>query len=183
MKQKKVNEQLPLKDQPESVDDSNRKNVPVGELKHPELSDEEDEVVLEPLEQNPYEVFYTCLLLPKLSSHILLPDVANQLQEVMRQISSSFGWLLEFQSIKPEYLQWTVRVSPSVSTAYIIQVFREETSRKIFEYFPVFKNENQSDDFWAPGYLIFSGLHQHPIEVIERYTYLTRRQQGNSVDG
>jgi len=177
-----LNAQLPLKDLPESVDDSIVKDVPVGEVEHPELPGEEDEVVLETLEQNPYEVLYTCLLLPKLRSNLLLDEVANQLQEVMMQVSSSFGWYLEFQSIRPEYLLWTVRVNPSVSTTYIIHVYREETSRKIFEKFPDFADENQSDDFWAPGYLIISGLHPHPIEVIKRYIQLTRRQQGNSVD-
>ena len=178
-----LNAQLSLNDQPESIDVSIVKNVPVDEVKHPELPDEEGEVVLEQLEQNPYEVFYTCLLLPKSGSHLLLPDVANRLQTVMSQVSASFGWHLEFQSIKPEYLQWTVRVSPSASTAYIIQVFREETSRQIFLDFPDFKKDNQSDDFWAPGYLIFSGPQPHPIEVIERYIHIARRQQGNSVDG
>jgi len=144
--------------------------------------DDDDEIVLEPVEQNPYEVSYTCLLLPKLGSHYLLGDIADQLQTILKQICISFGWHLEFFSVKPDYLQWAMRVPPSTSTTYVMHVVRKQTSIQIFAEFPHFKRENQSDDFWAPGYLIFWGAQPHPIEVIQRYIRQTRRQQGILMD-
>ena len=141
-----------------------------------------EEIVIEPLEKNPYEVSYTCLLLPKLVSHYLLGDVAERLQVILRQISSSFGWHLEFLSIKPDYLQWAIRVPPSTSTTNVIHVVRNQTSVQLFADFPRFKNENQSDDFWAPGYLIFLGSQPHPVEIIQRYIHQSRKQQGIRAD-
>jgi len=66
--------------------------------------DANEEIILEPLEQNPYDVSYTCLLLPRLGSHLLLDDIAIHLQMWMKQICVSFGWRLEFLSVKPDYL-------------------------------------------------------------------------------
>ena len=141
-----------------------------------------EEIILEQLEQNPYDVSYTCLLLPRLASHFLLGEVADRLQILLKQISISFGWHLEFFSIKQEYFQWTVRLPPSISTTYVIQVVRMQTSQEIFSDFPRFKRENQSEDFWAPGYLVFWGSQPHPVEVIQRYIQQTRRQQGIRVN-
>lgn len=142
----------------------------------------DDEIVLEPLEQNPYEVSYTCLLLPRLDSHYLMGDIADQLQTRLKQICISFGWHLEFLSVKPDYLQWAVRVPPSTSTTYVMHVVRKQTSMQIFADSPRYKRENQSDDFWAPGYLIFWGSQPHPVEIIQRYIRQTRRQQGILMD-
>ena len=173
---------LPQEQQLESNEDSNLTTVAVDGTIHPNLVNGNDEIVLEPLEQNPYVVSYTCLLLPRLESHYLLGEVANCLQTLIRQISTSFGWHLEFLSIKPDYLQWGIRVPPSTSTTYVMQVIRKQTSQQIFADFPRFKRENQSDDFWAPGYLIFWGSQPHPVEIIQRYMRQTRKQQGIKMD-
>jgi len=151
---------------------------------HDDFSFEMDdkEIVLEPLEQNPYEVSYTCLLLPRLGSHYLLGDIADHLHAMLKQICVSYGWHLEFLSVKPDYLQWALRVPPSTSTTHVMHVVRKQTSAQLFADFPRFKRENQSDDFWAPGYLIFWGAQPHPVEVIQRYIRQTRRQQGILMD-
>lgn len=177
-------QRLTLTSQTESISDSGLEIVSVDNSDHPDSTgeNESEKVVLESLEQNPYEVSYTCLLLPRLGSHYLLGEVANQLQSALKTISISFGWHLEFLSVKPEYLQWAIRVPPSTSTTYVMQVVRTQTSRQIFADFPRFKRENHSDDFWAPGYLIFWGSQPHPVEIIQRYILQTRRQQGISVD-
>jgi len=170
--------------QPESIKDSGLEIVSIedGDISDSAIENESEDVILEHLEQNPYEVSYTCLLLPRLSSHYLLGDAADQLQSILEKISTSFGWHLEFLSVKPEYLQWAIRVPPSTSTTYVMQVVRAQTSQQIFADYPRFQHENQSGDFWAPGYLIFWGSQPHPVEIIQRYIYQTRKQQGVSLD-
>ena len=163
--------------QSESTKDSD-----IDERGHLNSLNENEEIVIEPLKQNPYEVSYTCLLLPKFDSHHLMGDVVERLQSSLKDITVSFGWHLDFLSIKPDYLQWTIRVPLSTSTTYAIQVIRKQTSSEIFLDFPRFKRENQSDDFWAPGYLIFWGSQPHPNEIIQRYIRQTRRQQGIRMD-
>jgi len=169
-------------DQSVSNSDTDIEGIGVDELVQTDMMTEDEEIVIEPLKQNPYEVSYTCLLLPRLDSHYLLGPVVDCLQTILKQTSASFGWHLEFLSIKPDYLQWVVRVPLSTSTTNVIHIVRKETSLKIFEDFPRFKRENQSDDFWAPGYLIFWGSQPHPIEIVQRYIQQTRKQQGVRMD-
>jgi REP element-mobilizing transposase RayT len=166
-------------DQPESNMNSDLKNPAMDDLSS---TNSNEEILLEPLEKNPYDVSYTCLLLPKSISRQLTDDVADFLQSNLEKISVEYGWSLEFLSIKPDHVQWAIRVPPSTATTQVIYVIRQQTSQRLFEKYPTFKMEDQSEDFWAPGYLIFSGSHPHPIEVIQRYIQQTRKQQGIQVD-
>jgi len=144
----------------------------------PSQIDRTGQVILEAVNQNPYDLSYTCLLIPRFDAHYLMGDIADNLQIWMKQICISFGWHLEYISIKPDYLQWVLRVPPATSTAYFMRVVRQQTSLFIFEEFPRYKRENLSKDFWAPGYLIYFGSQPHPVGSIERYIRQTRQHQG-----
>ena len=137
-----------------------------------------EKIVLEYLDQNPYSLSYTCLIIPRFNSHYLIGDIVDQLPVWMKQICISYGWNLDFLSIKAEHLQWTIRVPPATSAGHFMRVLRDQTSISIFENFPRFKRENLSNDFWAPGYLVVLGSQPHPVEMIRRFIQLTRQQQG-----
>ncbi len=135
-------------------------------------------IVFEPLDHSPYDLFYTCLLIPRFNTHYLTGDLAQRLPVWLQQICISFGWRLEQITVKPEYFQWILRVPPATSTAYVMRTIRRQTSILIFDDFPRFKHENVSKDFWAPGYLIYFGAQPHPVEVIQNFIRYTRQQQG-----
>jgi len=175
-------QELAQTDQTKSKEVSDLEGFPVDEHSQSAVESETAEIVLENLEQNPYEVSYTCLLLPRFPSHYLMGDVVDCLQMLMKQISVSFGWRLGFVGIKPDYMQWVVLVPPTTSPTRVIQTFRTQTSMQIFEDFPRFKRENLSDDFWAPGYLVYWGSQPHPVEIIKRFIRQTRKQQGIQID-
>jgi len=166
---------------------SNENPEPTGaindsEPKLPETPDKFEEIILEAVKGNPYDLSYTCLLLPMFSSDLLLDDVSTNLQAKMEQICISFGWQLEFLSIKADYLHWTLRVPPATSTAHFMQIIREQTSRHILAEFPRFMRKNPASDFWAPGYLIFWGSQPHPVEIIQKFIHQTRRHQMDRLD-
>ena len=145
------------------------------------LSDEQ--VVLEPLDENLYYLSYVCLMIPRFSTHSLSGDLASQLPECMQQVCIAFGWQLEFISIKPDHFQWILKVPPATSPAYFMKMIRQHTSDFIFYEFPRFKRQNMSNDFWAPGYLIYLGTEPNSQHVILAYIEQTRRQQGNFANG
>jgi REP element-mobilizing transposase RayT len=137
---------------------------------------------LEYLDQNPYNLSYTCLLIPRFNSYYLIGDVVDKLPVQLRQICAISGWALEFLNIKAEYLQWTVRVPPAIAPGHFMRDIREQTSNYILEnHFGMIK-ENRPQDFWAPGYLVILGSQPHPIEMIQRFIRLTRQQQGIKLD-
>jgi REP element-mobilizing transposase RayT len=141
-------------------------------------SDSDQKVHLEPVPTHPYDLSYACLLIPRFSSHYLIGDVAEYLRLWMQQICVSFGWRLDNLTIRPDYIQWIISVPPATPPSRCIRTVRENTSQKIFDDFPQFKNENLSKDFWAPGYFVLLGNQPHPTEMINEYIFLTRQQQG-----
>jgi len=165
-------DQLPSQDRSEAKDIGGEQIIPSENPKGNEI------VILKPVEEeHPYNLTYTCLLIPKIYSPILTEDVSNGLQGRMKQICNSFGWHLEYLSVMPEYIQWIMHVPPTASTVQFMQVIREQTSQYLFAEFPHFSKQNLSTDFWAPGYLIFWGSQQHPHEIIQKYIQQTRQQQ------
>lgn len=168
--------------QPKSIDHIDSEDVNVEGRSSLDMLEGSEDVILEQVEQNPYDVSYTCLILPRLITSNLSGELADCVQTVIKQISVSFGWELDFLSVQSDYLQWTFRVPLSTSTTHVIQVVRNQTSRQIFIDFPDLEPKNETEDFWASGYLLFWGSQPHPIEVVQRYIRQTRKQQGIYMD-
>lgn len=138
----------------------------------------ERNIKLEPSTAGLYHLTYACLLVPRFSSHYITGDLADHLSEWLPNICVAFGWRLEFQAVRPEYLQWVVNVQPNTSPGYLMRVMRQQTSEKIFGEFIRLKKENPSGDFWAPGYLIMGGTQPHPSQLVRDYIRQTRQRQG-----
>lgn len=135
-------------------------------------------VLLEPVHSESYDLSYTCLLIPRFPSHQLKGDLADFLPQWLQQVCISFGWRLEFVTVDPNYFQWSISVLPATPPGRFMQQIRYDTSALIMENFGRIKQENLSNDFWAPGYLVVLGTRPHPKEMVEQYIRLTRRQQG-----
>jgi REP element-mobilizing transposase RayT len=137
-----------------------------------------DGVLLELIHPESYDLSYTCLLIPRFPAHQLKGDLANYLPQWLQQVCISFGWRLEFVTVDPNFLQWSISVLPATPPGRFMQQIRYDTSALILSNFGRIKQENLSNDFWAPGYLVVLGTRPHPKEMVEQYIRLTRRQQG-----
>ncbi len=123
---------------------------------------------------------YACMLIPRLPQHHLTGELAAHLTEWVPQLCLAFGWRLEHQAIRPDYLMWIVNVSPSTSPSYLMRIMRQHTSQRIFSEYPPLSQENPSGDFWAPGYLIMSSSQPPPAQVMRDFIKRTRNRQGAS---
>jgi REP element-mobilizing transposase RayT len=121
---------------------------------------------------------YTCVLLPRLPQHYLTGELADHLAQWVQHLCLAFGWRLEGISLRPEYLQWTVQVAPSVSPGNLVRIIRQRTSLHIFTTFEHIKQQNPSGDFWATGYLIVSGPQPPSAQLLREYIAQTRKRQG-----
>jgi REP element-mobilizing transposase RayT/DNA-binding response OmpR family regulator len=121
---------------------------------------------------------YTCLMIPRMPHHYLAGELAEHLGQWFPQCCLAFGWRLEGLSIRPEYVQWMVEVSPTISPGNMIRILRQRTSQYIFNQYSLLKNENPSGDFWAPGYLIVSGSQPPTIQMRREFVDESRRRQG-----
>ncbi len=121
---------------------------------------------------------YTCLMIPRMPHHYLAGELAEHLGQWFPQCCLAFGWRLEGLSIRPEYVQWMVAVSPTISPGNMIRILRQRTSQYIFNQYSHLKNENPSGDFWAPGYLIVSGSQPPTTQMRHEFVDESRRRQG-----
>lgn len=135
---------------------------------------------LEPVSPAMSLLNYTCVLVPRLPHHYLTGELADQLSSWVQQLCLAFGWRLEGIAVRPEYLQWTIQVTPSISPGNLVRVVRQRTSQQIFSRFQQLQAENPSGDFWAAGYLIVSGSQPPSAQLLRDYIALTRKRQGIS---
>ncbi|MBN1303289.1 MAG: transposase [Anaerolineales bacterium] len=140
--------------------------------------EEAGHIVLEPVSPALYKLSYACLLIPRFKSNYLTGDIADKLAAWLPEICVAFGWRLEFQAVRPEYLQWVVNVPPATSPGHLMRVMRQQTSERLFNEFGRLKKQNPSGDFWAPGYLIMGGTQPHPSQLVKDYLKQTRQRQG-----
>jgi REP element-mobilizing transposase RayT/DNA-binding response OmpR family regulator len=146
---------------------------------HPQTTSESvRKIVLEPVSAAVYNLDYACMLVPRFPQHHMTGDLLDQLGEWVPQICIAFAWRLEYISVRPDYLLWIVDVPPATSPSYLMRIFRQQTSGRIFNEFPRFKKENPSGDFWAPGYLIIGGSQPPPAQLIKDFIAQTRQRQG-----
>jgi REP element-mobilizing transposase RayT len=124
------------------------------------------------------ELSYVCLLIPRFNDHYLVGDITECLVEWMKQICISYGWRLEAIAVRPGYLQWVISVPLNANPAQFIRIFRQQTSQRVFEDFPRFKQKNVSGQFWAPGDFVVAGNQLQTSETINGFILQTRRYQG-----
>jgi REP element-mobilizing transposase RayT len=131
---------------------------------------------LGPTEPSLFDVFYSCLLVPRIQSHELDEECASFLRAELPNIFLANGWRLEELVISTTYMQWVVRIPPTLAPASHIKVIRRESSQMILENFARFKNNEFLRDFWSPGYLLGGGRHLIPEAEIAEYIRMNRKQ-------
>lgn len=133
---------------------------------------------LEPESASFFHATYACVLVPRLPQHHLVRDLAKMLEEWMPQICVSFDWRIEQLAIRPDYMQWMVRVHSATAPRYMMQIVAKITSDKIFFNLPRLADENPSGEFWAPGWLLISGDKMPPPKMVQEFIQNTRKRQG-----
>lgn len=103
------------------------------------------------------DTIYTCMLTPLQPDQYLRFDLASALERWMLQASAYENWPLLSLSIRPTHIEWTVRIPPGTAADEMLNYYREFTSKNIFLQFPVFTNNNPTQNFWAPNHLIQHG--------------------------
>ena len=148
-------------------------DIPTTPLHLPDHA--EKEVNLNP------DLTYICILIPCLPQNLLTGPLANKLGLWVPELCGSFGWKLEGLAIQPEYMQWVVRVDPTVSPSGLVRIIRQNTTIRISSFFDQYRINDPEADFWAPGYLMARGSQPPAPEHLQSYIERTRRNQGYSI--
>jgi CheY-like chemotaxis protein/REP element-mobilizing transposase RayT len=131
---------------------------------------------LSPTDPSRFDVYYACLLVPRIRTYVLDGDCANYLREELPNVFLAHGWRLEELIIDRSYLQWLVRIPPTVAPAAHIKVIRRESSHIILTNFARFNHNEFLRDFWSPGYLLGGGRSLIPEADIAEFIRMNRKQ-------
>jgi REP element-mobilizing transposase RayT len=123
-------------------------------------------------------ITYSCLLIPRMPTHLLTSNLASYLFKWMGQLCLAYGWRLEHLSIHSNHIQMIAGAPLTISPAFLVRTLRQKTSQYIFTQFPLLANENPSGDFWAPGFFISGGKQTIQPHLIDRYISEIREHQG-----
>lgn len=133
---------------------------------------------LEPESASYFSITYACVLLPRMPQHHLVSDLARHVEEWMGQICLSFDWRIEQLAIRPDYMQWMVRVHSATAPRFLMQIVTRLTSERIFEHFPRLLAENPSGEFWAPGWMVITSPTLPEPQLVQDFVRKTRQRQG-----
>ncbi|HUF38486.1 MAG TPA: transposase [Anaerolineales bacterium] len=133
---------------------------------------------LEPESASFSNITYACVLLPRLPKHHLVGEPARLLENWMLELCISFDWRLEQLSIRPEHMQWQVRVHSATAPRFLMQITSKITSQRMFERFIHLRDDNPSGEFWAPGWLVITGEKLPPNAMVQEFIRKTRARQG-----
>jgi REP element-mobilizing transposase RayT len=131
---------------------------------------------LGPVEPSLYDVYYSCVLIPRIQTHELDEECASFLRAELPNIFMAYGWRLEQVVVGRGYIQWVVRIPPTLAPASHIKVIRRESSQLILANFARFNNNEFLRDFWSPGYLLGGGRHLIPETEIADFVRINRKQ-------
>ena len=145
------------------------------------VSNTKDPVLPESHSVGQVNLSYTFLLIPRFPSHYLTNSLAKKLAEWIQNLCLAFGWRLDRMTIRPLYMSWSIIAPPTIAPNKIIARIRKETSKRIMKDLPFYFQENPSNDFWAPGYLLMNENFSPSKPMVTEYIKQTRRYQGLSV--
>jgi CheY-like chemotaxis protein len=131
---------------------------------------------LSPINPSLFDVYYACLLIPRIKEHALDGDCANYLRNELPNIFLGYGWRLEELIINPSYMEWLVRIPPTIAPAAHIKVVRMQSSQLILSNYSRFTRNEFLRDFWSPGYLLGCGKSLIPEADIAEFIGINRNQ-------
>ncbi len=115
-----------------------------------------------------YNVNYHFVWIPKTRMSILVEPFRSYLEELIVAISRRNFWHPLALEIMANHLHFFLSAHPKWAPMKIVQLLKQETSKKLRERFSCIRDTRYSDDFWATGYYCGTAGHVS-AEQVARY--------------
>lgn len=111
---------------------------------------------------------YHLVWIQKYRKRVLRGKIAIRLKELFYCCAEVNGWYIEELNIQHDHVHMLVQLTPIISVAKAIQLFKGGSSRIIREEYPELEEFLWGDSFWSDGYFSETvGIAQE--EMIKRY--------------
>lgn len=129
------------------------------------------------LQEPKYFLPFTAILLPRFPNHKLVGSLANQLETWLKDLCIAWGWRMAKIDIRPEFLRFTLFLSPEVAPAPSVQSLAQNLSTRILQAFPGMADDLPSGQFWTKSYLLTAGSDVGK-DRLATFIETTRKEQG-----
>jgi len=128
-----------------------------------------------------YNINYHLVWIPKTRMKIMVEPIRSKIEKYIEIICLRNYWHPLALEIMPDHLHFFLSAHPKWAPMKIVQLLKQETSRKLRERFSSIRNTRYSEDFWATGYYCGTAGHVS-AEQVARYIMEQTRELKNNMN-
>jgi putative transposase len=126
-----------------------------------------------------YNVNYHFVWIAKTRMKMLVEPFKTYVAEQIEVICGRNDWHPLALEIMPDHLHFFLSAHPKWAPMKIVQLLKQETSRKLREKYASIRDTRFSDDFWATGYYCGTAGHVSADQVARYIMEQTRELKNN----
>lgn len=89
---------------------------------------------------------------PKYAKRILIGEVKNFCEQVLREIADKYGFVVHALEVLPDHVHLFVSFKPSIAVSKVFNLLKGISARRIFQRFPQLrKTEYWGGHLWSKG--------------------------------
>jgi putative transposase len=92
--------------------------------------------------------------IPKYRRKILIGEVAEETEKILRAIAEEKGWEILALEVMPDHIHLFASAPPKHAPADIVKVFKGWSARYLLKQFPDLARKTGRGTLWAPSYYI-----------------------------
>ena len=116
-----------------------------------------------------YDIKYHIVWIPKYRKEILSKEVSDYLKATFSRIAEEYGLGIDTMEVMEDHVHIFVEVPPKYSPAWVVQIMKSISARKIFEKFPELRKQLWAGELWNDGYFVRSVGDEVTADIIRKY--------------
>jgi putative transposase len=116
-----------------------------------------------------YRLAYHFVWIPRYRRKVLTGDVAQRLEELIREICAARDWEVEVLTVRLDHVHLFVSCPPRDAPAKVMNVLKSITARELYAEFPRLRRSHWGGKLWATGYYVGSAGDHVTSDLIKRY--------------
>jgi putative transposase len=125
-----------------------------------------------------YNINYHFVWIPKTRMKILVEPFKSEVANLITMISERNHWHPLALEIMPDHLHYFVSAHPKWSPMKMVQLLKQETSKKLRIKYSSIREVRYADDFWATGYYCGTAGHVSAAQVARYILEQTQKLKG-----
>lgn len=116
-----------------------------------------------------YRLNYHFVWIPRYRRKVLVGDVAQRLEELIREVCATRDWEVEALTVQADHVHLFVSCPPRDAPARVMNVVKSITARELYAEFPRLHRSHWGGKLWADGYYVGSAGDHVTSDLIKRY--------------